>query len=925
MPAVPQFVPGLAANDTDAQETREWLDALSAVIEREGPERAHFLLENLLEHARQSSIDLPFSANTGYVNTIEPEQEARCPGNIAIEKRLRAYMRWNAMAMVVRANRIHPADGGTLGGHIGSFASLASMWGAGFNHFWHAESEGHGGDCIYFQGHSAPGIYARAYLEGRITEEQLENFRQEVHGKGLSSYPHPHLMPGFWQYSTVSMGLGPMMAIYQARFMKYLHARGIARTDNRRVWVFLGDGEMDEPESRGAITLASRENLDNLIFVINCNLQRLDGPVRGNGKIIQELEGDFRGAGWHVIKLLWGKGWDDLLRRDKDGKLRQLMMETLDGDYQTYRSKDGAYIREHFFGRHPETARLVEHLTDDDIWELRRGGHDPEKVFAAFHAANEHKGQPTVLLVKTVKGYGMGKAGEAKNTVHQTKLLDEEDIRYIRDRFNIPIPDSELDKLPYYKPADDTPEMRYLHERRQALGGYLPSRREKADESFTVPALETFKAVLEPTAEGREISTTQAYVRFLTQLLRDKALGPRVVPILVDEARTFGMEGLFRQIGIYNPKGQLYTPVDRDQVMYYKEATDGQILQEGITEAGGMCSWIAAATSYATNNRIMIPFYIYYSMFGLQRFGDLAWAAGDMQARGFLLGGTSGRTTLNGEGLQHEDGHSQVVASTIPNCVSYDPTFAHEVAVIMQHGLQRMVEQQDNVFYYITLLNENYAMPGLKPGSEAEIIKGMYLLQGDDPQAPQGGDAARGGPSPHQAAKKTPRVNLLGSGSILRESMAAKDLLERDWGVAANVWSCPSFNELARDGRACERWNLLHPDEPPRVPFVTQQLARHAGPVVASTDYIKLYCDQIRAFMPKDKGVARSYKVLGTDGFGRSDFRSRLRAHFEIDRHYIALAALRALADEGAVPAAKVGEAIRKYGIPTEKIDPLLA
>ncbi len=901
MPATPP--PGAAPKtvDLDAEETREWLDALSAVIEREGPARAHFLLESLLEHARQSSIDLPFSANTGYVNTIEPEQEARCPGNIAIEKRLRAYMRWNAMAMVVRANRIHPADGGTLGGHIGSFASLASMWGAGFNHFWHAESEGHGGDCIYFQGHSAPGIYARAYLEGRVSVEQLENFRQEVHGKGLSSYPHPHLMPGFWQYSTVSMGLGPMMAIYQARFMKYLHARGIAKTDNRRVWVFLGDGEMDEPESRGAITLAARENLDNLIFVINCNLQRLDGPVRGNGKIIQELEGDFRGAGWHVIKLLWGKGWDDLLRRDKDGKLRQLMMETLDGDYQTFRSKDGAYIRQQFFGRYPETAKLAEHLTDDDIWELRRGGHDPEKVFAAFHAANEHKGQPTVLLVKTVKGYGMGKAGEAKNTVHQTKLLDEEDIRYIRDRFNIPIPDSELDKLPYYKPADDTPEMKYLHERRQALGGYLPTRREKADESFTVPALETFNAVLDPTAEGREISTTQAYVRFLTQLLRDKALGPRVVPILVDEARTFGMEGLFRQIGIYNPKGQLYTPVDRDQVMYYREATDGQILQEGITEAGGMCSWIAAATSYSTNNRIMIPFFIYYSMFGFQRFGDFAWAAGDMLARGFILGGTSGRTTLNGEGLQHEDGHSHILAGTIPCCVSYDPTFAHEVGVILHHGLKRMVERQEDVFFYVTLLNENYAMPGLTPGTEEQILKGMYLCK--------------------PGAEGDKRVQLLGSGSILRESLEAQKLLAADWGVQADVWSCPSFNELTREGQDVQRWNLLHPLEQPRLPFVAHQLEGHCGPIVASTDYLKNYAEQIRPFVPR----GRSYTVLGTDGFGRSDFRYRLREHFEVDRHYIVVAALKGLADEGQLDPAKVAEAIRKYAIAADKINPLHA
>ena len=898
-PSTTQNTPAL-----DPQETREWMDALSAVIDREGAQYAHHLIEEMLEHARQNSIDLPFSANTGYVNTIEPAQEARCPGNIHIEKRLRAFMRWNAMAMVVRANRIHPEDGGDLGGHIGSFASLASMWGAGFNHFWHAESENHGGDCIYFQGHSAPGIYARAYLEGRITEEQLENFRQEVDGKGLSSYPHPKLMPGFWQFPTVSMGRGPMMAIYQARFLKYLHARGIADTANRRVWVFLGDGEMDEPESKGAISLAARENLDNLIFVINCNLQRLDGPVRGNSKIIQELEGDFRGAGWNVIKLLWGKGWDDLLARDKSGKLKQLMMETLDGDYQTMRAMDGAYIRKNFFGKYPETAKLVEHLTDDDIWELRRGGHDPEKVYAAFHAANEHKGEPTVLLVKTVKGYGMGKAGEAKNTVHQTKKLADEDIKYIRDRFNIPISDSELESLPYYKPADDTPEMQYLHERRKALGGYLPKRRTHSDESFTVPPLETFKAILEPTAEGREISTTQAYVRFLTQLLRDKALGPRVVPILVDEARTFGMEGLFRQIGIYNPKGQLYTPVDREQVMYYREDKAGQILQEGINEAGGMCSWIAAATSYSTNNRIMIPFYVYYSMFGFQRFGDFAWAAGDMQARGFILGGTSGRTTLNGEGLQHEDGHSHIYSATIPNCISYDPSFAHEVAVIMQDGMRRMVQNQENVFYYITLLNENYAMPGLTAGTEAQILKGMYLCQPGQ-KVPQSGL----------------RVQLLGSGSILRESLAAQSILEKDWQIAADVWSCPSFTELARDGQEVERWNLLHPLETPKTAFVAQQLAAHAGPVVASTDYVKAFPEQIRPYIPK----GRSFKVLGTDGFGRSDFRTKLREHFEINRHYIVVAALKSLADEGKLPVTKVAEAIAKYGLKTDKINPLHA
>ncbi|MCU7371788.1 pyruvate dehydrogenase (acetyl-transferring), homodimeric type [Paucibacter sp. O1-1] len=903
MSAQPQSFLGAAANDTDAQETKEWLDALSAVIGEEGGERAHFLLETLIGHARQAGIDVPFSANTAYVNTIPVEQQAHCQGNIAIEKRLRAFMRWNAMAMVVRANRLNPEDGGDLGGHIGSFASVASMFGAGFNHFWHAESEGHGGDLLYIQGHSAPGIYARAYLEGRLTEAQLDSFRQEVGGKGLSSYPHPKLMPEFWQFPTVSMGLGPLMAIYQARFLKYLHARGIADTANRKVWVFCGDGEMDEPESLGAIGLAARENLDNLVFVVNCNLQRLDGPVRGNGKIVQELESEFRGSGWNVIKLLWGNGWDALLARDKSGKLKQLMMETLDGDYQAMKANDGAFVRKNFFGKYPETAKLVEHMSDEEVFELRRGGHQPEKVYAAFHAAHHNTtGQPTVLLVKTVKGYGMGKAGEGKNTVHQTKKLSDEDIKYIRDRFNIPIPDSELPKLPYYKPAEDTPEMRYLHERRQALGGYLPQRRVKAEESFTVPPLDTFKAVLEPTAEGREISTTQAYVRFLTQLLRDPALGPRTVPILVDEARTFGMEGLFRQIGIYNPKGQLYTPVDKDQVMYYREDKAGQILQEGINEAGGMASWIAAATSYSTNNRVMIPFYVYYSMFGFQRIGDLAWAAGDMQARGFLLGGTSGRTTLNGEGLQHEDGHSHILAGTIPNCISYDPSFAHEVAVILHSGLKRMVEKQENVYFYITLLNENYPMPGLQAGTEEQILKGMYLLD-------QAGDTSK------------PVVNLLGSGTILRESQAAKKLLEADWGVSAHVWSCPSFNELTRDGQDAERWNLLHPTEAPRVSFVAQQLAKTSGPVIASTDYMKNYAEQIRAFIP----AGRSYKVLGTDGFGRSDFRYKLREHFEINRHYIVVAALKSLADEGKLPLAKVAEAIAKYGIKADKINPLYA
>jgi len=809
------------------------------------------------------------------------------------------------MAMVVKANRLHPSDGGDLGGHISSFASLAHMFSAGFNHFWHAANAEHGGDLLYIQGHSAPGVYARAFLEGRLSEEQLINFRQEVAGKGLSSYPHPKLMPEFWQFPTVSMGLGPLMAIYQARFLKYLHARGIADTANRKVWVFCGDGEMDEPESLGAIGLAARENLDNLIFVVNCNLQRLDGPVRGNGKIIQELEGEFRGSGWNVIKLIWGGNWDPLLARDKDGALRKIMLDTLDGDYQAFKANDGAFVRKNFFGRDPRTAELVAKMSDRDIWNLRRGGHDAQKVYAAFHKASHTQGQPTVLLVKTVKGWGMGAAAEGKNTAHQAKKLSDEDLKFFRDRFNVPIPDSELHNIPFYRPAEDTPEMKYLRERRAAMGGYLPQRRVKADEQFTVPAIETFAPVFEATVEGREISTTQAFVRFLGILLRDQALGPRVVPILVDEARTFGMEGLFRQIGIYNPEGQKYTPVDKDQVMYYREDKAGQILQEGINEAGGMASWIAAATSYSTNNRIMVPFYVYYSMFGFQRVGDLAWAAGDMQARGFLLGGTSGRTTLNGEGLQHEDGHSHILAGTIPNCISYDPSFAHEVGVILHHGLKRMVEKQENVYFYLTLLNENYPMPGMRPGIEEQIIKGMYLLE-DTPAA---------------MADSAPCVNLLGSGTILRESQFARELLQIDWGVAARVWSCPSFNELTRDGQDADRWNLLHPTSAPRVPFVTQQLAPHAGPVVASTDYMKNYAEQIRAFMPKGRG----YRVLGTDGFGRSDFRSKLRTHFEINRHYIVVAALKSLADEGKLPAERVAEALRKYDIAVDKINPLYA
>ena len=881
--------------DMDEVETKEWLEALEAVIEREGPERAQYLLERLIDKTRRTGGFIPFSANTAYVNTIPVALEEHCPGNQEYEERLRSWMRWNAMAMVVRANR---ADG-DLGGHISSFQSLANMLGIGFNHFWKGPEHPRGQDLLFIQGHSAPGIYARAFLEGRISEDQLKNFRREVDGEGLSSYPHPKLMPNFWQFPTVSMGLGPLNAIYQARFLKYMHARGLADTEERKVWAFCGDGEMDEPESMGAISVAGRERLDNLVFVVNCNLQRLDGPVRGNGKIIQELESEFRGSGWNVIKVIWGSYWDPLLAKDKDGLLQQIMMDTVDGEYQNFKANDGAYVRKHFFGKHPKTLEMVSRMTDDDIWRLNRGGHDPNKIYAAFAAASKHKGQPTVILVKTIKGYGMGKVAEGRNTAHQTKKLDDLTIHEFRDRFGIPISDDQLADIPFYKPSEDAPEIKYLHERRKELGGYLPFRRAKAEEQLAVPALEVFAPVLEATAEGREISTTQAYVRCLTQLLRDKELGPRVVPILVDEARTFGMEGLFRQIGIYSVEPQKYEPVDRDQVMYYREDIKGQILQEGINEAGGMSSWIAAATSYSTNNKIMIPFYIYYSMFGLQRVGDMAWAAGDMRARGFLLGGTAGRTTLNGEGLQHEDGHSHILASVIPNCVSYDPTFSHEVAVIIHSGLKRMVANQEDVFFYITLMNENYAHPGLKRGTEEQILKGMYLLQ-------EGGKSAN-------------RVQLMGSGTILREVMAAAELLQNDFGVAADIWSCPSFTELRRDGMECERFNLLNPSEKPKVPFVTQQLSGHEGPVVAATDYMRIFSDQVRSYMP----AGRRFVALGTDGFGRSDTRAKLREFFEVDRRYVAVAALRALADDGKIKMSVVEEAIKKYGINAKRPSPM--
>ncbi|MES9948053.1 MAG: pyruvate dehydrogenase (acetyl-transferring), homodimeric type [Candidatus Thiodiazotropha sp.] len=876
--------------DTDPQETQEWLDALEAVLENEGVDRAHFLIERLVDKARRSGAYLPFSANTAYVNTIPVTKQRRFPGDRAMERRIRSFIRWNAMAMVVQANRISTE----LGGHISSFASGATLFDVGFNHFFHAPSKERDGDLIFFQGHSAPGVYARAYLEGRLSEEQLYSFRQEVDGQGLSSYPHPWLMPGFWQFPTVSMGLGPLMAIYQARFMRYLHDRGLLNTDERKVWSFCGDGEMDEPEALGAISLAGRERLDNLIFVINCNLQRLDGPVRGNGKIIQELEAVFRGAGWNVIKVIWGGYWDPLFARDKNGILLKRMEECVDGDYQAYKAKGGAYTREHFFGKYPELDDMVANMTDEDIWRLNRGGHDPHKVYVAYAEAMSHKGQPTVILAKTVKGYGMGVAGEGQNITHSQKKMGEAALKAFRDRFNIPISDDQIGAAPFYKPPTDSPEMQYMHQRRQDLGGFLPQRRTKV-ESLQVPALDEFKTLLEGSGE-RDQSTTMAFVRLLNMLVRNKAVGKQVVPIVPDEARTFGMEGMFRQLGIYSSVGQLYEPVDADQVMFYREDKKGQILQEGINEAGAMSSWIAAATSYSNHGISMIPFYIYYSMFGFQRVGDLAWAAGDMQARGFLIGGTAGRTTLAGEGLQHQDGHSHIVAGTIPNCISYDPAYAYELAVIVQDGMRRMYQEQENVFYYITVMNENYAQPAMPAGVEEGIVRGLYLLD-------------TGGKHKH-------RVQLLGSGTILREVIAAAELLEKEFNVSADVWSVTSFNELRRDGLDIERWNTLHPQEEPKLSYVTEKLSGQKGPVVAATDYIRSYADQIRPF------ITASYSVLGTDGFGRSDMRSQLRKFFEVNRYYILIAALKALADEGEIKPEQVSRAIKKYKIDPEKPNP---
>ncbi|MBL6986233.1 MAG: pyruvate dehydrogenase (acetyl-transferring), homodimeric type [Methylobacter sp.] len=870
-------------NDIDPAETKEWIEALQAVLEQDGSERVHFLIEQLVSVTRDAGFDIPFSANTPYINTIPVAQQAQFPGDVTIEHNIRAYVRWNAMMMVLRANK-HT----NVGGHIASFASAATLYDVGYNHFWHAPSEQHGGDLIFTQGHLTPGDYARAFLLGRLTLEQMDNFRQEVNGNGLSSYPHPWLMPDFWQFPTVSMGLGPIMAIYQARFMRYLQDRGFADTSERKVWSFLGDGETDEPESLGAIGMAGREKLDNLIFVINCNLQRLDGPVRGNGKIIQELESEFRGAGWNVIKLVWGQRWDTLLARDKDGLLVARMMSCVDGDYQTFKAKDGAYVREHFFNT-PELKAMVSDWSDRDIWSLNRGGHDPVKVFSAFNAAVNHKGQPTVILAKTIKGYGMGASGEAQNISHQQKKMSSSSLTNFRDRYSLPVTDEQLHDLPYLSFAEDSKEWAYMQQRRADLGGPLPSRRAKSY-ALDVPVLSDFKALLEASGEGREISTTMAFVRLLNILTKDENIGRRVVPIVPDESRTFGMEGMFRQLGIWSQVGQLYTPQDADQLMFYKEDKHGQVMQEGINEAGGLCDWIAAGTSYSTHNVPMIPFFIYYSMFGFQRVGDLIWAAADQRTRGFLMGGTAGRTTLNGEGLQHEDGHSHLMAATVPNCVSYDPTYAYELAVIIQDGLRRMYVEQEDVFYYITVMNENYAHPAMPKGVELDILKGMYSFK-------------------KGSKKKSPRVQLLGSGTIFREVEAAAELLSKDWGVEADLWSCTSFNELARNSESCERWNRLHPTETPKQSHVAHCLVNAQGPVIAASDYTRAFADQIRS------QVSAPYTVLGTDGFGRSDTRENLRRFFEVDRYHVTIAALKSLADLGQFDAAKVDVAIAKYGI----------
>lgn len=878
--------------EIDALETQEWLDALESVVRFGGSERASYLLAKLGHAATQAGVRLPSAITTPYCNTIPVASEQKMPGDVALERRIRCLTRWNALAMVMRAN---DNDEG-LGGHIATFSSAATLYDVGFNYFFRGNDGEQPGDLIYFQGHSAPGMYSRSYLEGRLTEEQLDNFRREVDGNGLSSYPHPWLMPDYWQFPTVSMGLGPISAIYQAHVMRYMSARGLAARGDRKVWAYLGDGECDEPETLGAISLAGREQLENLIFVINCNLQRLDGPVRGNGKIVQELEGVFRGAGWNVIKVLWGGKWDALLAKDKTGLLQKRMDEVVDGELQNYKANGGAYTRKHFFGKYPELLELVKDLTDDEIMALNRGGHDPQKVYAAYAAATSHKGQPTVILAQTVKGYALGTAAESANVAHSVKKLDIESLKKFRDRFGIPIADEHLKEVPYYRPAADAPEMQYLHKRRAELQGYVPSR-EKDFQALTIPALDTFAGLLKSTGE-REISTTMAFVRFLSSLVKDKNMGNKVVPIVPDEARTFGMEGMFRQLGIYSSEGQKYTPHDADQIMFYKEDKKGQILEEGINEAGAMSAWIACATAYSTYRVPMVPFYIYYSMFGFQRIGDLAWLAGDIQARGFLIGATAGRTTLNGEGLQHQDGHSHILANTIPNCHTYDPTYAFELAVIIQDGMRRMYENKENCFYYITTMNENYVHPDMPAGAEEGIVRGLYKLIA----------------STKKAKKK---VQLMGAGSILREVEAAAVLLRENHGVEADVWSVTSVNELTRDAQRAERYNRMHPLEAPKKPYVTQALEGSDGPFIISTDYMKNYSEQLRRYIPGD------YHVLGTDGFGRSDTRKKLRHFFEVDRHFVVVTALKALADQGKIPAQDVVDAMAKYGINPEKTDPM--
>ena len=883
--------------DLDPQETQEWLDALNAVMEEEGADRAHFLLESLIDKARRSGVHLPHKSTTAYINTIPAGQEPTMPGDQTMETKIRNVIRWNAMMMVLRGSKKDLE----LGGHISSFQSSAMLYDVGFNHFFRAPGENGGGDYLFVQGHSAPGIYARSYIEGRLTEDQLNNFRQEANGEGLSSYPHPKLMPDYWQFPTVSMGLGPMQAIYLARFLQYLTDRGLKDCSDQRVWCFMGDGEVDEPESLGAIGLAAREGLDNLTFVINCNLQRLDGPVRGNGKIIQELEGTFRGAGWEVIKVIWGRYWDPLLARDTSGKLMDLMMETVDGEYQNFKAKGGAYTREKFFGKYPELKEMVANMSDDDIWRLNRGGHDPVKVYAAYDKATKTKGRPQVILAKTVKGYGMGTAGEGKNIAHNVKKMDTGAIKEYRDRFNIPVADEQLADLPYYKFAEDSEEMRYLRARRESLNGYMPKRLPQSSETLEAPPLSAFDAVLKG-SNGREISTTMAFVRVLTAMLKDKKVGKRVVPIIPDEARTFGMEGLFRQVGIYAHEGQKYEPQDSDQVAYYREDKKGQVLQEGINELGSMASWLAAGTSYSINDLPMIPVYIYYSMFGFQRIGDLAWAAGDSQARGFLVGGTAGRTTLNGEGLQHQDGHSHVQANTIPNCITYDPTYGYEVAVVVQDGMRRMFQEQENVFYYITVMNENYVQPAMPDGVEEGIVKGIYKL-----------DTV-------EAKKSKLSVKLLGCGTILEQVREAATMLAEDFGVTSEVYSVTSFNNLGRDGQDVERLNMLNPTAEPKKAYVTEVLeAGVKGPTIAATDYMKSFAEQIRAYVPG------AYKVLGTDGFGRSDSRANLRNHFEVDAKFVVLAALSELLKAGDIDAKVVTGAIDKFGISSDKINPLYA